>query len=587
LQGFLHYAGGMRSSLSTTTTESTIDRLVDEAWSLRNGNATRAAQLAHQALEQAQTLRYNKGIAYSKLALAFAVFRLSQYPKALTLIDDVLALLRPQQDLTGQQRALNIRGIIYAESGDLMAALQTFLETRKLCQETNDTIGEINALNNLALVYGYLGDFSSALDAHLKSLPLIHQAGFREGEMKALVNIAVLYNQQEQYTDALEYLYKSLDFRHQNDGHAYAAALVNFSKAYMGLGKYDEALQYGFESLALLQRLEDTATSAYTLTQLGNVYLHKKEFENAETYFRKSLEIFATIGDSRGRAETKLLLAEVLLAGGQSDDALALVQRALAMSRGIGAQNETVKAYDLLAQVHKARGELGEAYDVLRQYVDIKETLASDASRQRFEALRIRFETEQTEKEKEIYRLRTVELAEVNGKLEELTQELFRQANEDPLTGLYNRRRLEQELARELERSRRGGGSLSIMICDIDNFKQVNDRFSHQMGDKVLVRVARLLKTYVRGADVVARYGGEEFVVLLPDTSPQQAYTVCDRLREEIADAPWYELHPDLRITLSMGICNDTALPDGFAMLDHADDKLYEAKRGGKNQVKI
>jgi diguanylate cyclase (GGDEF)-like protein len=244
-------------------------------------------------------------------------------------------------------------------------------------------------------------------------------------------------------------------------------------------------------------------------------------------------------------------------------------------------------AHFSLSALYRSKAQFETAYEHLEQHLRVKEQLSSDMSKRRFEALRVKFETEQTEKEKEIYRLRSVELATANAELERLTQELFKQANEDPLTGLFNRRRLEQELARELERARRGSNKLSAMICDIDNFKQVNDRFSHQVGDHVLVRVAALLKRYIRGGDVVARYGGEEFVILFPEASAFEAQNVCDRLRQHIANAPWHELHPDLHITMSMGICDDISLVDGFAMLDQADDKLYEAKRNGKNQVRI
>ncbi len=575
------------TTLSKLPTEHSLDQDLKEAWKLRNSDATQAVKLAHHILKNASSLGYAKGIRHGKIVLAFAKFRLSDYSEALTLINDVLTNLDSREDLDAKQRALNIRGIIFAESGDLMAALQTFLETRELCQQVQDPIGEINALNNLALVYGYLGDFSSALDAHLRSLPLIHKAGFREGEMKAMINIAVLYNQQEQYTDALDYLQKSLSFRYSDDGHAYAAALVNFCRAYTGLGDFDNALDYGFESLALLEKLDDKATSAHALTQIGNVFLKKSDLANAETYFQKSLEIFITTGDSRGHAETMLLLAEIFLARQNLEEALKLTHEALKTSTEISAQNELVRAQELLAYIYKEQGNSDLAYDYLKRYIKSKEKSSSNASRQRFEALRIKFETEQTEKEKEIYRLRTVELAEANAKLEELSQELFKQANEDPLTGLFNRRRLGQELSHELERARRNNAKLSIMICDVDNFKQVNDRFSHQTGDDVLILVAKLLKDLVRTTDLIARYGGEEFVVLFPEASASEAEIICNRIKDSIANYSWRELHPELQITLSMGICDDISLTDGFAMLDHADDKLYEAKRNGKNQVRI
>lgn len=566
-------------------TEASIDQLADEAWAIRNGNSSRATTLASEALEQARSLHYPKGIAHSALALAFAKFRASLYQDASNLAQESLEIFESLQDFIGQQRALNILGIVHAETGNLMAALKAFLETRKVCQHIGDVIGEINALNNLAIVYGYLGDYASALDALLKSLPLIHHSGYREGEMKAHINIATLYLHQHNYQEALESLRNSLMYRSENDAHPYASALIHFSKAYMGLGDYDKALSYGSKSLTILETLEDPATSAYALQQVGHVFLRLNDLSQAETYFEKNLEILESVGDPKGRAETKLLLAQVLMARGESDKALDVLQRALRLSQAVGASLEVAKSYQMLAKLYKARGQSDEAYEHLENYLETKEQLSSDASKQRFEVLQIKFEIDQKERENELYREQNIKLTEMNTKLERLSEELFKQANEDPLTGLFNRRRLEQELEKELSRVHRATGKLTVMICDIDNFKQINDRFSHQVGDQVLKRVGMILKATAREVDTVSRYGGEEFVILFPEQGVAEAFVAANRLREAVEKADWQTIHSELRVTLSMGLCDDVSLPDGFAMIDRADEKLYDAKRSGKNRV--
>ena len=536
-------------------------------------------------MEQARHINYPKGIAYSLLALAFAQFRASNYQEASALAKEALGSVESLQDFVGQQRALNILGIIHAESGNLTSALKAFLETHKVCQKMGDVIGEINAFNNLAIVYGYLGDFASALDAHLKSLPLIHQASYHEGEMKAHINIAALHNHQHKYQEALEYLGNSLNYRTETDVHPYALALLNFSKAHMGLENYEKALTYGMESLALLETLEDPATSAYTLQQLGHIYLHLNHLEQAEIYFQRNLEILSKVGDPKGCAETKLLLAQVFVARNETDKALEVLHDVVQLAQEVGAQLEMASAYQSLAKLYKTRGQSDEAYEHLESYLEIKEKISNDASKQRFEVLQIKFEIEQKEREKELYREQNIQLTTMNSELERLTHELGKQANEDPLTGLYNRRRLEQELEKERSKVFRSGGKLSVMICDVDNFKQVNDRFSHQIGDQVLIKVAAILKTTAREIDTVARYGGEEFVVLFPENSVAEAFIASNRLREAIEQADWQSIHPDLHVTLSMGLCDEVSLSDGFAMIDRADEKLYEAKRSGKNRV--
>jgi diguanylate cyclase (GGDEF)-like protein len=564
-----------------------IDHLNTSAWSLRHSDTVQALELAGEASDRSQLLKYSKGTAYSLVTQSFAHFRFSRYKQALELGEKALGLFNALQDSNGQQRTLNTLGMVYAESGDLTGALRVFLQTQKLCETLGDKKGEADALNNIAIVYSYLGDYANSLESQLGSLDLSQQINFRTGEMKSLLNIATLYLEQDKPAEALEYLQRSLQLRSDDDPHTYALALSNMARAHRSMNNLEEASRCGQESLHIMETLGDTASASYILNELGNINFRQQNFSASENHFRRSLDIMREVGDLKGEAETNLLFAKLLNAQNQKDVALSVLENALTLSRNIGAQSEVSEAHLALASLHESRTQFEEAYQHLQNYLSVKEQLSSEMSQKRFEALRVKFQTEQTEKEKEIYRLRTVELAAANAELERLSQELFKQANEDPLTGLFNRRRLEQELSRELERARRSAGTLSVMICDIDNFKQVNDRFSHQTGDFVLQRVGKILKRYVRGADVVARYGGEEFVILFPEASAKEALIVCDRLREHIADAPWQELHGDLKITMSMGICDDISLVDGFAMIDQADDKLYEAKRNGKNQVRI
>jgi diguanylate cyclase (GGDEF)-like protein len=564
-----------------------IDTLNDSAWSLRHSDPAQALHVAEESAARAHQTNYRKGIAYSLVTQSFAHFRLARYKPALELSKQSLDLFKTLGDSAGQQRTLNTLGIVYAESGDLTGALRVFLETQKLCEILGDTRSEANAFNNLGIVYGYLGDYASSLESQLKSLELSQRYGFQVIEMRSLVNVASVYLEQDKPAEALEHLQQSLKLRSDEDPHTYAIALGHMAKAYRGLGNFEQALAFGHESLQLMESLGDTATASYALKELGSINFQLGHFEKAEAHFQHSLAIIHKVGDRKSEAETKLLFSKLLSAQEKTEQAIDIVQSALTLANEIGARSESSEAHFALSTLYKAKGQFVHAYEHLEKHLEVKELHSSDMSKKRFEALRVKFETEQTEKEKEIYRLRTVELAAANAELERLSQELFKQANEDPLTGLFNRRRLEQELSRELERARRSAGNLSVMICDIDNFKQVNDRFSHQVGDYVLVRVGQLLKRYIRGADVVARYGGEEFVILFPETSAKEAHIVCDRLRQHIANAPWHELHPDLKITMSMGICDDISLVDGFAMLDQADDKLYEAKRNGKNQVRI
>jgi diguanylate cyclase (GGDEF)-like protein len=154
----------------------------------------------------------------------------------------------------------------------------------------------------------------------------------------------------------------------------------------------------------------------------------------------------------------------------------------------------------------------------------------------------------------------------------------------DALTGLLNRRYLEERLAEEIKRSNRYGYPMSFMMVDVDNFKTYNDTFGHTEGDRALKIVGRCLRETLRSADVAARYGGEEFSILLPQTSLAEAETIAERLRANIEATEF----PNRQITVSVGIANcSLELNSAHDLIVAADNALYAAKRRGKNNVQI
>ncbi|MCG7490802.1 GGDEF domain-containing protein [Vibrio sp. Of14-4] len=156
-------------------------------------------------------------------------------------------------------------------------------------------------------------------------------------------------------------------------------------------------------------------------------------------------------------------------------------------------------------------------------------------------------------------------------------------AIKDELTQLYNRRALEELIPTEVARALRHGQPLSIVLLDIDHFKQVNDTYGHQIGDKVLRTTGRILKLHTRRDDLSFRYGGEEFMVLLPNTDIEKALIVAEKLREEIEHSRMLPSKKD-RCTASFGV---TQLRDEEwqSAVERADVALYNAKENGRNQV--
>ncbi|MEM6707292.1 MAG: diguanylate cyclase [Pseudomonadota bacterium] len=174
-------------------------------------------------------------------------------------------------------------------------------------------------------------------------------------------------------------------------------------------------------------------------------------------------------------------------------------------------------------------------------------------------------------------------------RLRAMQQELEEIAHTDALTKLFNRRVFMRRLDEEVERVRRHGSALSVLLFDLDHFKSINDRYGHDMGDRVLRTVARVAASHTRVTDVAARIGGEEFALLLPETKATGALQLANRLREAIETARTpQDAGPALQVTASIGVATVGRQSKGLEqVLKCADVALYDAKHHGRNRVSV
>lgn len=185
------------------------------------------------------------------------------------------------------------------------------------------------------------------------------------------------------------------------------------------------------------------------------------------------------------------------------------------------------------------------------------------------------------------------ELEEKELKKEELLQKLEEMATTDGLTGLFNRRELNRLMEVEYKRAKRYNRPVSMIMLDIDHFKQYNDTFGHLFGDEVIKWLAKTIAANTRSTNYVARYGGDEFVILLPETTCSNAFWVADRLRRIISETPFCGMdnngHPiQIPLTISLGVSELTN--DIFsvgAFFSRTDQALYLSKRSGRDQAQL
>ena len=172
-------------------------------------------------------------------------------------------------------------------------------------------------------------------------------------------------------------------------------------------------------------------------------------------------------------------------------------------------------------------------------------------------------------------------------RIQEMSQNFERQAMCDPLSGLLNRRGMREKLQSEFDRSQRYKNNLTVMMCDIDHFKAVNDQYGHDKGDEVINSLGTIFKSGLRKQDSLARWGGEEYLFLLPETSGKQGLQLAEKLRCEIAVTQYKQNDKTFSVTVSIGLHQIAATDTINQAITKADTNLYKAKEQGRNRCII
>ena len=249
----------------------------------------------------------------------------------------------------------------------------------------------------------------------------------------------------------------------------------------------------------------------------------------------------------------------------QQEATTALTER---VSNGVGRIQKSVAGTD---QISVLKQEVVEHISYISDALSEFKTQRTDSLTERLKSL----VTQVQSVEKESQRTK------------EALEEQRHKATHDPLTGLPNREAYADRSFQEMQRFKRYCRPLTVAICDLDLFKKINDGFGHAAGDKVLKLIAKVVSTRLRKVDFIARYGGEEFVILMPETTTEQAFSVLDKIRAEVGKTPFRFKESPVQITISFGLSGfrpEDTLEHAF---ERADQALYKAKADGRNRCVI
>jgi diguanylate cyclase (GGDEF)-like protein len=538
-----------------------------------------------------------------------AIDRLAQQAMArpagtLVELDALARSLGPQTPPLASVHLARVRGLALVYSGNASAGLPLLLQAHEaVCgpSTTQEPALRFAVQRNLSMAYAQLGLPDAALEWANRALELAREAGDEALLAEALLSCGVALSRAGQAERGLQLYEQALPLLlAQQNGRSAVSVLNNLGINLKNLGRAADALERFEQALALCaeQGLHDQAAVLRTnlpepLAQLGRLA------EARAVGLRAAAEMQAA-GHRPAELSARRGLGLVLLECGEPEAARAELERALELAQQLGDRIDQARCSQQLAQLHKSAGRFEQALLLQEKVQELERAQFSHDFERRLRAQQTqtdlaaaRHDVLQERSRRAELEQAQIELMRLNEKLQAADREksrllarLAEESRTDALTGLANRRRLDERLADEWHRLRRYAGTrLSLAIVDVDHFKQVNDRFGHPLGDAVLQRLARLLAQRSRAGDLAARLGGEEFCLLLPDTEGADALQACEHLREAVAAEPWAQLHPELRLSVSIGLADAREVDDAAALLQRADERLYAAKQAGRNRV--
>lgn len=580
-----------------------LEKQAQDAVSLHRLDSGRARQMAEEVLHQANAMGFTRCAARARFALGLADFAEGASDQAVACMQVVCQDLEPEADQDPESGKLlaNVRGSLGAVlcmRGEFEDALPILNDALLHWQRTDEHRRMSGVHNSLANLYSATGALQEAVHHYTESIRIGRQTDSSASLLLGSLNRASLFLRLGETEAALQDIEEMLTLGAEVTESYRSALLAVRAEVRLAQGDLVAARQAVDAAHDEGRRAPDLYDALRVLSADGAVSLAEGDPSTALATFRRAQDYAAANG--HGSMALPLLEKEVeaLLALGLYEEARLSCDRGLQEAEG--SHNLALQGafHQALADLHERVGDYEQALYHYRRHVEYEraqerqkahfQILAQNA---RLEIERARAALEHARQEAIRERQRREEVEELNQRLEvanqenqELVERLREMANRDPLTGLFNRRFLNEFL--EAQFAQADGNSIAVAVSDVDRFKLINDGFSHLVGDEVIRAVASLFRSQCRAGDIVARLGGDEMVTILPGASPEEAYALCERIRVAVNTHNWSTLHPDLKVTVSIGVsCLPVARPEEAIAL--ADAQLYAAKRAGRNTVCI
>ena len=591
------------------------------------------AALAHQQLKRYRNrladLSIKQQIIYYNLLAEIYILQ-AQYPLAKTTATFGLSLTKQLASPSLLiAELLYSRGFAIESLGDFKLAKQDYESGIEIAKSFHDKVLIATGLTNLGAIYYLTDRYENSLTVLNDAYNIAKQT--RDEELKGSVNseLGILYSYLGRSQQAMSYYQQAYQhYKNINKTIFSLNSLVNIAINHLDNKEYEQAITtYKIiikESHGVGQ--SEIMYNTYSGLSWANLKKQQPNFEASYQYLLIAKQYIGSIERRDINLQYAVDEAYVLFELDRLDEALvsiAKVEKTLASQAPLGQLKMQTKTsiINLKSKTYFKLGQFKQAYQLQKQRLELTNIILSNEHTSSVAEVRLALEAKQADLHKKVlenqHSLQEIALKEASAKQQQQRhyllsiaivallfawllmkflqgqRRLHNASSIDVLTGVTNRRSLMKRGQQLIKRAAVKQTNLSVLMIDVDHFKKVNDRFGHNVGDKVLQRIAKLGEKLMRKTDIYGRFGGEEFVVFLPKTSLAQARVIAERYRESINDFTWpSDLFSDKKfsVSISVGVTCTTELAsedrgDLETLINIADTCLYQAKSKGRNQV--
>jgi len=421
-------------------------------------------------------------------------------------------------------------------------------------------------------IYRSLGIHQSSIYYYMEALKYPGHQDLERKRCDVYRHISMIYKEIHSLDLAMDYANESLQLAITlDDEKLIGNAHLSLGRVCFNCEDYDGSLEHSIKAVDRFKNLEYKKGLVLVYHEIAAVYHKQGNHQLVKDFYERALMIANDIRYTAGIIFSDYLLGKWLFNQGDADQALFILEEALNMSRRCNMQRHKVKIYYALSDVYAYKGDFELAYTTYKTGTELKEHVRAESNKERI--YKIQNEFNLYVKDEELKKFK-----EEKKNLEMRNQQLNKEMQLDPLTALLNRRGLKRSIGKFGY-----NGTHIIVLADIDDFKIINDKYGHPAGDIILKDLSRILRRHSEKSFFVSRWGGEEFLVVLTNTTMDEAVEYTTKIKNLIEDHVSAVDGLELSVTMTFGVA---PLVESFeTSIQLADQRLYEGKRNGKNRI--